>query len=205
MQDIPPFRPDGISSFYAESRAAWRAWLAANHQTADKVWLIMYHKKSGVPSVYYDEAVDEALCFGWIDSKPAKRNAESYYQYFSKRKPKSNWSGVNKDKVTRLAEQGLMTEAGWEMVTLAKKTGTWTALDAVIALEIPKDLQRALEAYPTAEEHFQRFPASVKRALLEWISSAKQPATRAKRILETAQEAAENRRANQYRPTKKPS
>ncbi|HRK74503.1 MAG TPA: YdeI/OmpD-associated family protein, partial [Rhodothermales bacterium] len=133
------------------------------------------------------------------------RNAESYYQYFSKRKPKSNWSGVNKDKVARLAEQGLMTEAGWKMVQLAKETGTWTALDAATALEVPEDLKRALEAYPQAGENFQHFPASTKRALLEWISNAKQPATRAKRILETAKEAAENRRANQYRPAKKQS
>ncbi len=200
MRALPPKTFDEVPSFYADSRSAWRAWLQENHRKENRIWLVIYHKKSGIPSVYYDEAVDEALCFGWIDSKPAKRDDNSYYQYFSKRSPKSNWSGVNKEKVARLAELGLMTEAGWEMVELAKKTGTWTALDEVIALVIPPDLLQALEENPPAFAYFQKFPPSAKRALLEWIATAKQPATRSKRILETARCAVQNIRANQYVP-----
>jgi len=193
---------DGIKTFYAEDRTAWRAWLAENHTTETRVWLIIYRKQSGTPSVYYDDAVNEALCFGWIDSKPNKRDGESYYQFFSRRNPKSKWSGVNKRKVEELSAQGLMTEAGWAVIELAKQNGGWTALDEVENLVIPEDLQAQFDATPGSQANFDGFSKSAKRGILDWISSAKQAETRAKRILETVTLAARGEKANQYIPKK---
>lgn len=187
---------EGIGTFYASSRQAWRAWLAANHQSAKSVWLIIYKKDSKVPSVYYPEAVDEALCFGWIDSKPNKRDDESYYQFFSQRNPKSNWSKVNKAKVAQLIAQNLMTAAGLAMVEIAQQTGTWTALDAVENIEIPDDLQAAFDQNKTAREYWDNFSRSTKRGILEWILNAKKPETRQRRIDETVRLASENIKAN---------
>ncbi len=115
---------NGIQAFHAKSRQEWRDWLAKNHQTKKSVWLIIYKKASNMPSVYYPEAVDEALCFGWIDSKANKRDENSYYQFFAKRNPKSNWSKVNKAKVAKLIDQGLMQQAGAEMIAIAQQNGT---------------------------------------------------------------------------------
>jgi uncharacterized protein YdeI (YjbR/CyaY-like superfamily) len=191
---------DGRPAVYAPSQQAWREWLQNYHQEYGSIWLVMYRKQSGKPSVYYNEAVDEALCFGWIDSKPNKRDEESYYQLFSPRNSKSNWSKVNKEKVERLLAAGKMASAGLEMVRVAKETGTWDALNEVDALIIPSDLKAALEATPAALENFEAFPPSTRRGILEWIFNAKRPATRTKRIQETAKLAAQNIRANQYRP-----
>ncbi|OSZ79409.1 hypothetical protein CAP35_14475 [Chitinophagaceae bacterium IBVUCB1] len=190
---------DGIKTYYAKSRAAWRAWLDKNHAKETSVWLIIYKKDSGVASVYYPEAVEEALCYGWIDSKPNKRDEQSYYQFFSKRNPKSKWSGINKASVARLEKAGLMMPAGSKMVELAKATGTWDALNDIDAIVIPADLMAALKKHKGAWQHFDAFPKSVKRGILEWITNAKRPETRAKRIAETAEKAAQNIRANQYR------
>lgn len=184
--------------FLAHDRAEWRAWLTENHRTATGVWLVFYKKSSGKPHLSYEEAVEEALCFGWIDSKPGKLDDERSMQYYSPRKPKSNWSKINKERVERLTAAGLMTESGLKMVELAKQTGTWAALDEVEELIVPPDLQAELEAQPTAAMHFGAFPRSVKRGILEWIMNAKTPETRQKRIAETVRLAAENIRANQY-------
>jgi uncharacterized protein YdeI (YjbR/CyaY-like superfamily) len=195
-----------VKEFYARTRKAWRQWLLKNYDKEASVWLIIYRKESATPSVKYDEAVEEALCFGWIDSKPAKRDAESYLQYFARRKPKSNWSALNKTRVAQLLATGLIHPSGMAMIELAKKTGTWTALEAADALEYPPDLIKAFVAAArasgsgkAARTNFDAFPKSVKRAILEWIGNAKQPATRAKRIEETVSKAAQNIRANQWR------
>lgn len=181
------------------SVAAWRSWLVANHASEKSHFLIIYHKESGVPSVYYPEAVDEALCFGWVDSTPKKRDEQSYYVLFAKRNPKSLWSAVNKAKVERLLAEGRMAAAGLQMVALAKQTGTWTALDGVSALEVPADLEVAFQPFPQARAYFEAFPPSARRGILEWIFTAKQPETRAKRIAETVRLAAQNERANQWK------
>jgi uncharacterized protein YdeI (YjbR/CyaY-like superfamily) len=191
-------REDGVKTFHAVDRAVWRDWLEENHQKEKGLWLIIYKKKSQVPSVFYDEAVDEALCFGWIDSKPNKRDAESYFQYFSQRSPKSNWSKVNKDKIARLETEGKIHTSGYEMIRIAKEDGTWDALNDVENLIIPPDLATELQKYEHAKSNFENFPRSVKRGILEWIFNAKRPATREKRILETAALAEQNIRANQY-------
>lgn len=190
--DIPSVQP--------ASRAEWRQWLAQNHRTQGSVWLILAKKDAGIPTLTVEEASEDALCFGWVDSKINKLDAQRYKLLISPRNPKSNWSAVNKARIEKLADQGLMTEAGWEMVQLAKETGTWTALDEVENLVIPPDLGAALQSYPSAESYFLQFPKSAKRGILEWILNAKSPETRAKRIAETARLAADNIRANQYRP-----
>ena len=195
---------NNVQALHAKTREEWRKWLAHNNSTEKSVWLIIYKKESNIPSVYYPEAVDEALCFGWIDSKPNKRDEESYYQYFSKRNPKSNWSKVNKQKIAYLLEKGLMRPAGLEMVKVAKENGTWTALDEVNDLIVPDDLQELFLANKTAFNNWTKFPASSRRGILEWIFNAKRPATRRKRIEETVSLAEKDIRANQYRqPNKK--
>jgi uncharacterized protein YdeI (YjbR/CyaY-like superfamily) len=190
---------NGIKAFYAKSRKQWRAWLEKNGEKEKSVWLIMHKKESEFPSVLYDEAVEEALCFGWIDSKANKRDAQSYYQFFTKRNPKSKWSIVNKARVDKLIAEGHMHERGLAAIELAKQNGTWAALDKVGQLTIPEDLQKALAQNEDAIKFFDAFSISAKRSLLEWIASAKREETRRRRIAVTVASAAKNIRANQYR------
>jgi uncharacterized protein YdeI (YjbR/CyaY-like superfamily) len=191
-------KPNTVKQFYAKDRKTWRKWLEKNHTTEANVWLIIYHKKSKTPSVYYDEAVEEALCFGWIDSKPNKRDEESFILFFSQRKPKSNWSALNKQRVEKLLPLGLIAPAGMAMIELAKKTGTWDALNKSDALEYPKELMKAFAKNKTAKKNFDTFPPSTKKAILEWIQNAKTIDTKMKRIEETVSKANDNIRANQY-------
>ncbi len=188
-----------IQTFYAKDAKAWRKWLQKNHAKEMSVWLIIYKKESGKPSVYYKEAVDEALCFGWIDSKPNKRDDESYYQFFAKRNPKSNWSTVNKTKVEKLIKEKRMAKAGLEAIEAAKQNGTWNALDEVDNSIVPEDLTKALLKNKIAQQNFEAFPKSSKKIILEWIHNAKKEETRLKRIKETVSLAAKNIKANHYR------
>ncbi len=188
------------TSIEAPTRADWRQWLAENHATEKSVWVKLYKKASSTPSVTYDEAVDEALCFGWIDSSVKKGDDEYRLQFFARRNPKSNWSRVNRAKVEKLTAAGLMTDAGQAMIDLAKRNGTWTALDEVENLVNPLDLQAELDANPTAKGYFDAFPRSAKRGILEWLLNAKTDATRTKRITEIVRLAERNERANQYKP-----
>lgn len=187
------------NSIHPKTRAEWRSWLAQNHTRKEGIWLISYKKETGKLRFDYDEAVEEALCFGWIDSKPNKLDDERSLLWFAPRKPRTGWSKLNKDRVERLIAQELMMPAGLAKVEAAKQDGSWNALDAIEALEIPPDLEQALATYPLATQNFMAFPKSVKRGILEWIAAAKKPETRAKRIQETAQLADENIRANQWR------
>lgn len=190
---------DNIKTFYAPSRKDWRNWLQKNHQSEKSVWLIIYRKESDVPSVYYPDAVEEAICFGWIDSKANKRDAESYYQFFSRRNPKSKWSKVNKATVERLLKKNAIAPAGLKMIEIAKETGTWNALDDVENITVPADLQQAFDGNKTAFENWSNFSRSSKRGILEWILNAKRPETRQKRIEETVSMAAKNLKANHPR------
>ncbi len=188
-----------VNSTHPKTRTEWRAWLEEHHTSKEGIWLISYKKGTGKPRIDYDEAVEEALCFGWIDSKANKLDEERSLLWFAPRQPGSGWSKLNKQGVERLMEQGLMMPAGLAKVEAAKQDGSWNALDAIEALEVPPDLEQALTSYQAAKQNFVAFPKSVKRGILEWIASAKKPETRAKRIQETAQLAAENIRANQWR------
>ena len=187
---------NNIKTVHASNRKIWRKWLEKHHKKEKSIWLIIYKKDSGIPSVYYPEAVDEALCFGWIDSKPNKRDRESYYQFFSVRNPKSNWSKVNKEKVAKLIQEGLMTDAGQKLIDLAKQNGSWTALDDVENIVLPKDMQALLKKNKKAQVNFSNFPRSSKRGILEWILNAKKAETRQKRIEETIKLAEINVKAN---------
>lgn len=184
---------DQLKSVEAIDRATWRQWLAEHHQTAIGIWLVYYKVGSGKPSVRYPEAVQEALCYGWIDSKVQPIDAERYRQIFTPRKPGSVWSKLNKQYVADLIEQGLMTEAGMAKITAAQQDGSWNALDAIEALIIPPDLAAALAADAAAQQNFQAFSNSVKKYILSWIGSAKRPETRSNRIQQTVAAAAQNR------------
>ncbi len=189
---------DGTKVFYARSGKHWRKWLDKNHQLERAVWFVMYRKDTGVASVYHPEAVEEALCFGWIDSKSNKRDDQSRYQFFSKRKPKSNWSKINKNKIKKLIAEGRMKPAGLEIVQIAKKNGCWTAIDEVEKLIIPPDLQKAFDKSKKAFTYWSGFSASGRKGILKWIKSARTMETREKRIRETVRLAKDNIKANQY-------
>jgi uncharacterized protein YdeI (YjbR/CyaY-like superfamily) len=184
------------------SRAALRAWLRKHHRTRGSIWLVTFKKEAGRSHVPYDAIVDEALCFGWVDSLPRSLDGLRSMRRLSPRAPTSAWSKANKTRAARLIREKRMTRAGLAAIAAAKKNGSWSRLDAVEALRLPPDLQAALAASPSAERNLAAFPRSVKRAILEWITQAKRPETRARRIAETVREAARNRRANQYRQPK---
>ena len=187
------------NSVHPLTRAEWRSWLEQNWSRTEGIWLVSYKKDTGKPRFEYDEAVEEALCFGWVDSKPNKLDDQRSLLWFAPRKRGTGWSKPNKERVERLIAQGLMAPPGLAKIEAAKQDGSWTALDAVEALEIPPDLAEALASYPAAGKNFDAFPRSVKRGILEWIVNAKKPETRAQRISETARLAEDNIRANQWR------
>lgn len=193
MAEAPP------NSVQPADRAEWRAWLEENHTRPEGVWLVSYKLAAGKPRLEYEDAVEEALCFGWVDSKGNKLDDERTMLWMAPRKPGSGWSRPNKERVEKLIRSGQMAPAGLAKVEAARQDGSWNALDAVEALEIPPDLAAALDANQPARQNFEAFPRSVKRGILEWISSAKRPETRAKRVEETATLAAKNIRANQWR------
>ena len=185
---------DDAPHVHAEDRAAWRAWLEANHAAETGAWLVSWRTGHG-PRVAYEDAVEEALCFGWIDSQGANIDERRSRQYFAPRKPTSGWAATNKARIERLAAAGLMAPAGLAAIERAKENGSWTLLDAVEQGIVPDDLAGALAEHPTAAEHFAAFPKSAKRAMLEWVAQAKRPETRAKRVVEIAVAAARNERA----------
>ena len=188
----------GTLTTAAKSQNDWRKWLEKNHVKETAVWLIIAKKDSGILSVNYAQAVDEALCFGWIDAVANKKDDDSYYQYFTKRKPKSNWSKVNKEKVARFIKEGKMAPAGMAMIELAKATGTWEALNEVEELIVPDDMLKLFKKNKVAYENWKTFSRSIQRGILEWISNGKKEETRNKRIVETISLAEKNIKANQY-------
>ena len=193
---------EGRREFHPTTVTQWRAWLKKHQADPDGVWLISWKKSSGKPAMSYDEAVDEAIAYGWVDSLTRSLDQERSMLWFAPRKPKSAWSRVNKQRVERLMAEGRMQPRGMAMVELAQQQGTWTALDDIENLVEPDDLATALNAVPVARQAWDGFPRSAKRGILEWISLAKKPETRAQRIQTTVDEAALGRRANQWRQTK---
>lgn len=185
-----------MRSIFVEDRVALRGWLSDHHQKTRGVWVVFY--KGEKRSLSYDDIAEEALCFGWIDSKPGKVDDEKTKLYLAPRTPTSNWSALNKQRIAKLEAAGLLTEAGRASVRTAKENGTWDALNDVEKLVIPDDLEQALARYTNAKANFQAFPPSAQRGILEWILNAKREVTREKRIEETAELAQENRRANQW-------
>jgi len=185
-----------FSDFHPLTRREWRGWLKENHAKSSGIWFVYYKKQTGKPRVSYDEAVEEALCFGWIDSLPRKVDENLSKLLFTPRKPKSVWSKLNKTRIEKLIEGGLMTEIGLAKIEAAKKDGSWNALDASDNLEIPTDLARAFKANKIAERNFTAFSDSIKRNILFWVGNAKRDETRAARIEKTVQMAERNKRVN---------
>lgn len=192
--------PDGRPWVGPFDRAAWRAWLIAHHATSRGVYLAAWKRTTGRQSVPYVEAVEEALCVGWIDSTQRQLDDERTIQWYGPRQPDSGWARTNKERVERLLAAGLMLPAGIAAVEEAKRRGTWTMLDDVEALVVPEDLAAALDAQPPARANFDAFPPSARRMLLYWVVQAKRPETRTRRIAEIAEKAAVNERANEWVP-----
>lgn len=188
------------NSTHPESRANWRTWLEREHRRREGVWLISYKKATGKPALTYDEAVEEALCFGWVDSTAQKLDDERKMLYFAPRKPRSGWSRPNKTRIARLTAAGLMAPDGLAKVEAAKADGSWSALDDVENLVVPDDLAAAFVQHPQSAAQWEAFPRSAKRGILEWIANAKRDDTRARRVEETARLAQHGERANQWRP-----
>jgi len=181
-----------VETYCPTSRADWRDWLKKNHQSKQSIWLIYYTKKSEMPSLSWSEAVDEALCFGWIDSTARPIDDVSYMQYFSKRKPKSIWSKINKEKVRHLIETGQMTKAGYDSIEIATENGSWTILNEVEDLIIPNDLDIAFSKHKGSKDFYLSLSMSARKMILSWIVLAKRPETRQKRIDEIVESAAQN-------------
>jgi len=188
-----------MNSYCPTDKEDWRKWLSKNHLKEDSIWLIVYKKNSSSPNLSWSEAVDQALCFGWIDSTKKSIDGEKYMQYYCKRKPKSNWSKINKEKVKTLIEQGLMEEAGFKSIEVAKANGSWTILDQVEALVIPDDLKEAFTNHKGSMEYFDSLSKSIKKGLLYWVVSAKRLETRLKRIAEIVENASKSMKPKQFR------
>lgn len=190
---------DTYQQVLMETRAQWRQWLVGHHQDTAGIWLVTWKQGSGHPHLPYNDIVEEALCFGWVDSRPRRIGADRSALLLTPRKPTSNWSRINKQRAARLTAAGLMQPAGLAAVAVAQANGRWDALDHVEDLTEPADLAAALGASPVARQHWDAFPRSTRRAILEWIGNAKTSATRQARVERTVRDAAGNIRANQWR------
>lgn len=188
-----------VKQVYCKDRAAWRAWLAKHHAEPKGVWLVYDKQQSSARALTYDAIVEEALCFGWIDSTSGRVSETQARIWVAPRNPKSNWSKSNRERVAKLSKAKKMHASGLALVKLAKQTGTWDALVDVQNNVVPPDLAAALAKNKKARNFFEAFPPSSKRIILEWILNAKKPETRAARIKETVKLAAQNIRANHYR------
>lgn len=188
-----------IETFYPTNRQEWRQWLLENHNKKQSIWLVHYNKKSNMPSVSWSEAVDEALCFGWIDSTRKSLDNDMFIQFFTKRKPRSVWSKINKEKIERLKQEGLLMPAGLESISIAQQNGTWNILDDVEELEISEDLEMEFNTREGSKEYFLSLSKSVRKSMLQWIKLAKRPETRQKRIVELVEHANRKIRPKQFR------
>jgi uncharacterized protein YdeI (YjbR/CyaY-like superfamily) len=186
---------DDAPYLHADDRAMWRAWLEANHATARGVWLVTWRPRSGRVRLDYEEAIEEALCFGWVDSTGGHFDDERGKLYFAPRKPRSVWAASNKARIEWLIGEGRIAPAGLAAIERAKASGWWEILDAAERLEVPEDLAAALEIRPPAAGNFAAFPPSARKMLLGWVAVAQRPETRAARIEKIAEAAARNERA----------
>ncbi len=175
-----------MKQVYFKTRDAWRKWLSKNHEKNAGIWLIFYKKHTGKPTLEYDAAVEEALCFGWIDSIIKKIDDERYVRKFTPRKPDSRWSELNKKRIAKLTKQGLMTKAGVAMVTAAKKSGLWNEPDRpAIFSAIPKELASALAKNKKAKTFFETLAPTYRKHFIGWISVAKRQETKDRRVKES--------------------
>jgi len=179
----------------AHDRATWRAWLDEHHVAAPGAWLVTWRPRSGKVGLDYEAAVEEALCFGWVDSTGGVVDDDRSKLYFAPRKARSVWAASNKGRVERLIADGRMAPAGLAAIERAKVDGSWTVLDSVERLEVPADLATALAASPPATANFAAFSPSARKQQLAWVATAQRPETRATRIAAIAEAATRNERA----------
>ena len=172
---------------YFKTAEEWREWLHENHQTSKGVELLFYKVESAYDSMRWEEAVQVALCYGWIDSTVRKLDEQRRKQAFGPRKDKSVWSKINKNYIEALIAENLMHESGMAKIETAKQNGSWSSLDAVENHEIPVDLQQAFDQNPTAFSNYQNFSPSYRKGYLYWLNQAKREATRLNRITEIIQ------------------
>jgi len=184
---------DQFQRFEARNRKEWRQWLQENHQTSLGIWLVYYKKNSKKTGISYEEAVEEALSFGWIDSILNALDEERFMQVFTPRKPGSIWSKLNRERVKKIIEEGIITSAGLEKIEAAKRDGSYYFLDDIDNLVIPLDLKDALDSNKAAKKNFEVFTDSVKKQILYWIKTAKRDTTRENRIEKVVSLAAENK------------
>jgi uncharacterized protein YdeI (YjbR/CyaY-like superfamily) len=193
-----------VETLCPASREHWREWLRENHGHKQAVWLVYHKKHTGTPSLTWSEAVSEALCFGWIDSQAKPIDADNTYrQLFSRRKPTSGWSRVNKEKIQQLLADGLMMPAGRAAIGVAQQNGSWALLDEVDALVVPPDLAQALQASPLADSYFASLSRTDRRNLLQWLVLARRPETRQRRLAEIVALAAQQQKPAQFSGKKK--
>ena len=185
---------DDAPQIQPADRAEWRAWLEANHAGVRGVFVVSWRPRTGKPRLEYDDAIEEALCFGWVDSSGGVIDDERARLYFAPRRQGSVWAASNKARVERLRAAGLMTPAGEAIIERAMADGSWTVLDSAERLEMPADLETALDARPSAAANFAAFPPGVRKMALSWIATAKRPETRARRVADVAHGAARNER-----------
>lgn len=192
-----------LEELAVDTRAGWRNWLLDHHADSSGVWLIRWKKGSGRPHLTYDDIVEEALCFGWIDSQPRSMDNTRSQLRVTPRKAESRWSALNRARIARLTEAELMHPAGLAAVEAARANGNWSALDAVETLTEPADLAAGLASDPIAREQWDAFPRSARRAILEWLSTSRTDATRQQRCERIVADAHQGIRANQWRQPKR--
>ena len=185
---------DDAQLVHADDRATWRAWLEANHATSSGAWLVTWRRRSGRLGLDYEAAIEEALCFGWVDSTAGRVDDDRGKLYFAPRKPRSGWAATNKARIERLLAEGRMAPAGVAAIDRAKANGSWEVLDSAERLVVPADLAAALDARPPAAANFAGFPPSARKQMLGWVALARRPETRAARIRQIADAAARNER-----------
>lgn len=191
-----PTKLDALEQVEATSRGQWRAWLKKNHARTIGIWLVTWKKATPAKHLSYDAIVEEALCFGWIDSLPRKLDESRTMLYLSPRKPKSVWSKLNKERIERLIAARRMAAPGLKAIEVAKSNGSWNSIDAAEAFKMPADLQRALKKDRKALVHYESFPPGARKQILTWLLDARTEQTRARRISIVVELAAKNIRAN---------
>ncbi len=175
-----------MKQLYFKDREEWRKWLSKYYDGESGIWLIFYKKESGKPSLKYEEAVEEALCFGWIDSIIKKKDESTYLRKFTPRKDDSKWSALNKKRVERMIQQGKITEAGMAKIRIAKENGMWNKDDRPnIDFSVSPEFSAALEANPPAKANFKKLAPSHQKQYTGWINIGKRPETKEKRIAES--------------------
>jgi uncharacterized protein YdeI (YjbR/CyaY-like superfamily) len=196
---------DDAARYPVERREQWRAWLETNHPTSTGVFVVSWRSDSGRPTVPYADLVEEALCFGWVDSRQVRLDDERTMLWFTPRRRGSGWARPNKERIARLLADGRMHEAGLAVIDAARADGSWELLDSVENLEVPSDLADAFSRHPGSAALFQAFTRSARRGILYWIATAKTAPTRARRVEDAAARAAVGEVANTPRPADKPA